>query len=59
MAVSELHIFLVRPTKYDDEGYLLRHWRGVLPSNTLACLRGLTQKVAADGELNDVSIKIS
>ena len=59
MMASELHIFLVRPTKYDDEGYLLRHWRGVLPSNTLACLRGLTERVATDGDLPGVSVRIS
>ena len=58
MASSELHIYLIRPTKYDDDGYLLRHWRGVLPSNTLACLRGLTEKVAADKELGDVRVRI-
>ena len=58
MASSELHIYLIRPTKYDDDGYLLRHWRGVLPSNTLACLRGLTEKVSADKELGDVRVRI-
>ena len=36
--VRRLELFLVRPTKYDDDGYLLRHWLGVLPTNTLACL---------------------
>ncbi len=33
----------IRPSKYDDEGYVIRHFRGVLPSNTLACLCGLTE----------------
>ncbi len=37
---------LIKPSKYDDEGYVLRHFRGVLPSNTLACLSSLTQEVA-------------
>src|SRR5262249_19090909 len=31
----------------------VRHWRGVLPSNTLAALYALTEKVAASGELGD------
>ena len=35
---SRLHLFLVKPSRYDDDGYVVRHWRGVLPSNTLACL---------------------
>ena len=58
MPVSELHVFLIRPTKYDDEGYLLRHWRGVLPSNTLAVLRGLTEQVAREGLPAGVSTRI-
>lgn len=41
-----LEVFLVRPSKYDDAGDLIRHWRCVLPSNTLACLHALTQAVA-------------
>jgi hypothetical protein len=42
---SRLHLFLVKPSKYDYEGYVVRHWRGVLPRNTLACLYGLTEDV--------------
>jgi hypothetical protein len=42
---SENHsIFLVKPSKYDDDGFVVRHWRGVLPSNTLACLHGLIEE---------------
>lgn len=40
---ENLRIVLIRPSKYDDEGYVIRHLRGVLPSNTLACLYGLTE----------------
>ena len=47
--LDRLHVFLVRPTKYDDEGYLVRHFRGVLPSNTLACLHGLTEDLRHRG----------
>ncbi len=38
-----LKIVLIRPSKYDDDGYVIRHLRGVLPSNTLACLHSLTE----------------
>jgi radical SAM superfamily enzyme YgiQ (UPF0313 family) len=38
-----LTVILIKPSKYDDEGYVIRHFRGVLPSNTLACLYGLTE----------------
>jgi radical SAM superfamily enzyme YgiQ (UPF0313 family) len=42
---QRLKIILIKPSKYDDEGYVIRHWRGVLPSNTLACLYSLTEDV--------------
>lgn len=44
-AIRRLTICLIKPSKYDDEGYVIRYWRGVLPSNTLACLYGLTEDV--------------
>ena len=55
---SIFHVFLVKPSKYDDEGFLIRHWRGVLPSNTLACLHGLTDDVRRRGLLGDVDLRI-
>jgi radical SAM superfamily enzyme YgiQ (UPF0313 family) len=41
-----VRVVLIKPSKYDDEGYVLRHFRGVLPSNTLACLTSLTRDLA-------------
>lgn len=40
-----LRLYLIKPSKYDDDGYVIRHWKGVLPSNSLACLYGLTEDV--------------
>ncbi len=52
-------IVLIKPSKYDDEGYVIRHFRGVLPSNTLACLSSLTQDVAKRRLLgDDVEVKV-
>jgi len=48
-----LNLYLIKPSQYDDEGYVVRHWRGVLPSNTLACLAGLTEDVIAQKRLGD------
>ena len=42
---QRLNIVLIKPSKYDDEGFVIRHWRGVLPSNTLGCLYSLTEDV--------------
>ena len=51
--IKKLHLYLIKPTQYDDEGYVVRHWRGVLPSNSLACLAGLTEEVVAQKLLGE------
>jgi radical SAM superfamily enzyme YgiQ (UPF0313 family) len=53
-----LVVILIRPSKYDDEGYVVRHWRGTLPSNTLSCLNSLTEDVARSGELGRVDVRV-
>jgi hypothetical protein len=45
---QRVHVVLIKATRYDDDGYPMRHWRGVLPSNTLACLAGLTDAVQGE-----------
>ncbi len=56
---KQLLVVLIKPSKYDDEGYVIRHFRGVLPSNTLACLSGLTRDLAKR-ELfgSDIELKV-
>ncbi|MBI3669929.1 MAG: radical SAM protein [Acidobacteria bacterium] len=54
---KKLHLYLIKPSQYDDDGYVVRHWRGVLPSNTLACLAGLTEDVLDQKTLGD-SLKV-
>ncbi|HEY6944606.1 MAG TPA: radical SAM protein [Candidatus Acidoferrum sp.] len=57
--LKRIHLYLIKPTQYDDDGYVVRHWRGVLPSNTLACLASLTDEVIAQKRLGeDVKIKV-
>ncbi len=48
---KRLRLFLIKPSKYDDEGYVVRYWKGVLPSNTLSCLNGLSEDVRDRGVL--------
>jgi radical SAM superfamily enzyme YgiQ (UPF0313 family) len=55
---SVFHVFLVRPSKYDDEGFVIRHWRAVVPSNSLACLYGLTEDVRQGHVLAGVDLRI-
>ncbi|MFA5159553.1 MAG: radical SAM protein [Candidatus Omnitrophota bacterium] len=57
---KRLHLFLIKPSKYDDEGYVIRYWKGVLPSNTLSCLNGLSEDVRRRGVLGkDLDWEIS
>ena len=57
--IESLVIYLIKCSKYDDDGYVIRHWRGVLPSNSLACLYGLTEDVRRRGTLGaDLKWKI-
>lgn len=47
-----LNVILVRPSKYDDDGYVIHHVRGVLPSNTLNALNGLFRDAAQSMGVN-------
>ena len=52
-------LFLVKPSHYDDEGYVIQWWKSALPSNSLACLFGIAQKCMEDQVLGeDVDIEI-
>jgi hypothetical protein len=36
-------LVLITPSHYDNDGYVIRWWRGGLPSNSLACLYGIAE----------------
>lgn len=60
MKKRTLHVVYILCSTYDDEGYPLRFRRGILPSNTLNCLRTLTMNVADSGALGpDVDVEVS
>jgi radical SAM superfamily enzyme YgiQ (UPF0313 family) len=42
-ASRTFRLVFVKPSHYDDDGYVIRWWRGGLPSNSLACLYGIAQ----------------
>lgn len=50
-----LNVVLVKPSKYDNDGYVIHHFRGVLPSNTLNALNGLFRDTA---QKMDVPIEV-
>lgn len=40
-APNKFHIVLIKPSHYDDDGYVIQWLRSAIPSNTLAVLNGL------------------
>ncbi len=56
---KKFHIVLIKPSKYDDNGYVIRFWKGVLPSNTLNVLHGLTEDVRTRGVFGDLPIEVT
>src|ERR1700679_4074160 len=52
-------LFLIKPSHYDDNGYVIQWMRSALPSNSLACLYGIANHAAETGALgDDVDIEI-
>jgi hypothetical protein len=52
---------LIKPSHYDDQGYIIQWWRGFIPSNSLSCLYGLALDVSnrrALGDDVDIDIEI-
>ncbi len=39
-------LVLIRPSHYDDDGYVIRWWRGIIPSNSLAAMHSLAEDCA-------------
>src|SRR3974390_128856 len=39
-------LILVKPSHYDDDGYVIRWWRTLIPSNSLAALWGIAADCA-------------
>jgi len=52
-------LVLVKPSHYDDEGYVIQWFRSAIPSNSLAVLNGLALECAHERILgDDVEIEI-
>jgi radical SAM superfamily enzyme YgiQ (UPF0313 family) len=47
-------LYLIKPTRYDKDGYPVRFLRGSIPSNTLSALDSLTRDAARRGLLRGV-----
>jgi radical SAM superfamily enzyme YgiQ (UPF0313 family) len=50
---------LIKPSHYDDDGYVIQWWKSWIPSNSLACLYGLASDIAERRALGpDVAVEI-
>jgi hypothetical protein len=52
--VASLDLYLIKPTRYDDDGYPVQWLRSLVPSNSLACVAGLVRDALDRGVLKDV-----
>ena len=57
--IKKFHIVLIKPSKYDDDGYVIRFWKGVLPSNTLNVLHGLTEDIKTRKVFGNLPIEVT
>ena len=54
------HLFLIKPSHYDDDGYVIQWARSSIPANTLAALNGLALDCAGRRALGgDVEILVT
>ena len=54
------HLFLIKPSHYDDQGYVIQWARSSIPANTLAAVYGLALDCALRETLGDtVEIRIT
>ncbi|HEV7982118.1 MAG TPA: radical SAM protein [Xanthobacteraceae bacterium] len=58
-ATRRFLLLLVKPSHYDDDGYVIRWWRAMIPSNSLAAVYGIAADCAERQVLGpDVGIDI-
>jgi radical SAM superfamily enzyme YgiQ (UPF0313 family) len=59
VGLRRFQLILIKPSHYDDDGYVIRWWRSVTPSNSLAAVYGIAAECAERQALGpDVAIDI-
>ncbi|HEY0155776.1 MAG TPA: radical SAM protein [Thermoanaerobaculia bacterium] len=58
MSPRKFCLVLVKPSHYDDDGYVIQWYRSAIPSNSLAALYGLARDCAERRVLGDVELEI-
>jgi len=60
MEKETFHLFLIKPSHYDDDGYVIQWARSSIPANTLAALYGLALDCAQRHVLGEhIEIRIA
>lgn len=44
--MARFHVEIIKPSHYDDDGYVLSWWKAWIPSNSMACLYTIAQDCA-------------
>ncbi len=58
--VRRFQLILIKPSHYDDDGYVIRWWRAMIPSNSLAAMYGIAADCAERQVLGpDVAVDIA
>ena len=56
---ARFHLAIVKPSHYDDDGYVIQWWTSAIPSNTLAALNGLAEDCRDRRVLGDTEFEIA
>lgn len=51
--MGTFHIEIIKPSHYDDDGYVLQWWKAWIPSNSMACLYAISQDCAERNVLGE------
>jgi len=52
-------LILIKPSHYDDDGYVIRWWRAMIPSNSLAAMYGIAADSAEREALSPAAAPMS
>jgi radical SAM superfamily enzyme YgiQ (UPF0313 family) len=52
-AREKFFVEIIKPSHYDDDGYVIQWWRAFIPSNSLACLSAIAEDARSRNILGD------
>ncbi len=58
-AKKKFFVELIKPSHYDDDGYVIQWWKSGIPSTTLACLYSLSLDAAKQHTFDNVEFEVN